>query len=88
MKKSKFSETQIVKILQEAESGQKISDLCRQHGISEPTFYNWRSRYGGMTVSELQRYKSLEEENFRLKQIVAEQQLSISVLKEVNSKKW
>jgi putative transposase len=88
MKKSKFTEAQILKVLKSQEEGKKVSDLCREYGISEPTFYNWKSKYGGMTLSELKRVKELEAENARLKRIVAEQQLSIDVLKEVNSKKW
>lgn len=88
MKKSKFTEAQILKVLQTQEDGKKVSEICREFGISEPTFYNWKSKYGGMTLSELKRVKELEAENARLKRIVAEQQLSIDVLKEVNSKKW
>lgn len=88
MKKSKFTEAQILKVLQTHEEGKKVSEICREFGISEPTFYNWKSKYGGMTLSELKRVKELEAENARLKRIVAEQQLSIDVLKEVNSKKW
>jgi putative transposase len=88
MKKSKFTEAQILRILKSQEEGRKVSEICREYGISEPTFYNWKSRYGGMTLSELQRVKELEAENARLKRIVADQQLSIDVLKEVNSKKW
>jgi putative transposase len=88
MKKSKFTEAQILKVLKTQEEGKKVSEICREYGISEQTFYNWKSKYGGMTLSELQRVKELESENARLKRIVAEQQLSIDVLKEVNSKKW
>lgn len=88
MKKSKFTEAQILKVLKTQEDSKKVSEICREHGISEPTFYSWKSKYGGMTLSELQRVKELEAENARLKRIVAEQQLSIDVLKEVNSKKW
>ena len=88
MKKSRFSEAQILKVLKEQETGKKVSEICREFGISEPTFYSWKSKYGGMTLSELQRVKELESENARLKRIVAEQQLSIDILKEINSKKW
>ncbi|MFN4122272.1 MAG: transposase [Flavobacteriales bacterium] len=88
MKKSKFTEAQILSVLKTLEDGKKVSEICREFGISEPTFYNWKSKYGGMTLSELKRVKELEAENTRLKRIVAEQQLSIDVLKEVNSKKW
>lgn len=65
-----------------------MAEICREFGISEQTFYNWKSKYGGMTLSELQRVKELEAENARLKRIVADQQISIDILKEVNSKKW
>ena len=88
MKKTRFTEAQILKILKSQETGKKVSEICREHGISEPTFYNWKSKYAGMTYSELHRVKELEVENSRLKRIVADQQLSIDVLKEVNSKKW
>jgi putative transposase len=88
MKKSKFTEAQILKILQSQEQGKKVSEICREHGISEPTFYNWRSKYGGMTLSELQRVKELEAENARLKRLVADLSLDNQVLKEINSKKW
>jgi putative transposase len=88
MKKSKFTEVQIIKILKEQEGGKKVSEICREYSISEPTFYNWKSKYGGMTLSELQRVKELESENARLKRIVADQQLSIDILKEINTKKW
>lgn len=88
MKKSEFSEAQIIKVLQQQDQGKKVSEICREFGISEPTFYKWKSKYGGMSLSELQRIKELEAENSRLKKIVADQQLSIDVLKEVNAKKW
>ena len=88
MKKKRFKEEQIIAILQEAEAGAKVPDLARKHGISEGTFYRWRSKYGGMEVSEARRLKSLEEENRRLKRIVADQALDIQMLKDVNSKKW
>lgn len=88
MKKSRFTEAQILKVLKSQEEGKKVSDICREFGISEQTFYNWKSKYGGMTLSELHRVKELESENSRLKRIVAEQQLAIDVIKEVNSKKW
>jgi putative transposase len=88
MKKSRFSEAQILKVLRSQEEGKKVSEICREFGISEPTFYNWKNRYGGMTLSDIHRMRELEEENSRLKRIVADQQLSIDVLKEVNSKKW
>ncbi|MBL7838128.1 MAG: transposase [Bacteroidetes bacterium] len=89
MKKSRFTEAQIIKALKmQEEQGKKVSEICRELGISEPTFHNWKSRYGGMSLSELTRAKELEQENARLKKIVADQQLSIDILKEINSKKW
>lgn len=88
MKSSRFSEEQIIGILKQSEAGAKTSDLCRQHGISAATFYAWRSKYGGMDVSEAKRLKQLEEENAKLKRIVAEQALDITMLKDVVGKKW
>jgi putative transposase len=87
MKKTRFTEEQIVKILQQQESGIKVGEICREHGISDQTFYNWKAKYGGMTVSELRRMKALEMENQQLKKLVAEQALSIQALKEVLGKK-
>lgn len=86
MKKSKFTEAQILKVLNMQD--QKVSEICREIGISEPTFYKWKSRYRGMTLSELQRVKELETENTRLKRLVADLSLDNQVLKEVNAKKW
>ena len=87
--KSKHSIEQIIRILGEIErSGLKISDACRPHQITEQTYYRWRKKYGGMEVSEARRLKELEEENTRLKRLVADQALDIQILKEVNSKKW
>jgi putative transposase len=74
-------------VLNEADAGMKVADLCRKHGISDATFYNWRSRYGGMDVSEARRLRQLEEENQRLKRLVADQALDIQVLKDVLGKK-
>jgi len=88
VKNSRFSEEQIIGILKQSEAGAKTGDLCRQHGISEATFYNWRSKYGGMEVSEAKRLKQLEEENAKLKRIVAEQALDITMLKDLVGKKW
>lgn len=88
MKKSRFTEAQILKVLKAQEEGKKVSEICRGYGISEPTFYNWKSKYGGMTLSELQRVKELEEENARLKRLVADLSLDNQVLREINSKKW
>ena len=88
MKNSRFSEEQIIDILKQSEAGAKTSDICRQHGISAATFYTWRSKYGGMDVSEAKRLKQLEEENAKLKRIVAEQALDITMLKDLVGKKW
>ncbi len=88
MKRKRFSEEKIISILKEAEAGAKTPDLARKHGISEGTLYRWKSKYGGMEVSEAKRLKRLEEENGRLKRIVADQALDIQMLKDVNSKKW
>jgi putative transposase len=88
MKKSMFTEAQILKVLKTQEEGKKVSEICREFGISEPTFYKWKSKYGGMTLSELQRVKELESENARLKRLVADLSLDNQVLKEINSKKW
>ena len=87
MKQGRFSEEQILAILKEAEAGgTKIAELCRRHGISDATFYNWRSKYGGLEVSELRRLRQLEDENRRLKSIVADQALDIRALKDVLAK--
>ena len=88
MKKSKFSDSQILAILKEAEAGVPIPDLCRQHGMSNATFYNWRSKYGGMDASMMARLKELEAENRRLKKMYAESQMQTEILKEAIEKKW
>lgn len=88
MKKSRFSEAQIIGIIKEQEAGQKVVDICRKHGISEATFQNWKKKYGGLTVDELKRMKELETENFRLKRIVADLSLDNQILKDINGKKW
>ena len=88
MKKKRHSVEQIMRILRQAECGQAVQEICREHNISEQTYYRWKRKYGGMEVSEAQRLKQLEEENRRLKNMVADQALHIQVLKEVNEKKW
>jgi putative transposase len=88
MKGKRFKEEQIIGILKEAESGLALADLTRKHGISEGTYYRWKAKYGGMEVSDAQRLKALEDENRRLKRLVADQALDIQILKDVNSKKW
>jgi putative transposase len=88
MKQGKFSEARIIAIIKEAESGVKVSEILRKYGISDTTYYKWKSKYAGLTVSELQRLKGLESENSRLKKIVAEQALDISALKYINEKNF
>lgn len=88
MKKKRFSEAQIVRILQEAETGIPARDVCRKHNISEQTFYRWKAKYGGMDVSEAKRLKELERENTELKKLVAELTLDNRMLREINKKKW
>ena len=87
--KKRHSAEQIIRIIGEIEnSGLKVSDACRPHGISEQTYFRWKKKFGGMDVSEATRLKALEEENSRLKRLVADQALDIQILKEVNAKKW
>ncbi len=87
MKKSKYTETQIIAMLREHESGKKVADICREHGISTATFFNWKSKYGGLEVNELKRLQELEEENARLKKMYADVSMDHQILKEVLSKK-
>lgn len=87
MKKSRFSETQIISVLARQERGEKVSNLCRELGISDATFYNWKAKYGGMSVSELKRIKELEAENARLKRMYADLSLVHEALKEAVAKK-
>lgn len=87
MKKSRFTETQIVKILKEVESGRLVKEVCRENGISDATYYNWKTKYGGMEASDVKRLKDLEEENRRLKQMYAELSLDHKILKDIIEKK-
>jgi putative transposase len=86
--KKRHTEEQIIRILKQAESGIPVADVLREHNISQGTFYRWKAKFGGMDVSEARRLRVLEEENARLKRLVAEQALDIQILKDVNSKKW
>lgn len=88
MKRSRFTEEQIVAILKEHELGAKAADLARKHGISEATLYNWKAKYGGLTVSEAKRLKTLEDENVKLKKLLADTMLDNAALKELLSKNW
>ncbi|SDF92400.1 putative transposase [Thalassobaculum litoreum DSM 18839] len=88
MKRSRFSEEQIIGILKEHQAGLSASDLCRKHGISDATFYKWRSKYGGLEVSEAKRLKQLEDENARLKKLLAESVMDVSTLREMLGKNF
>jgi putative transposase len=88
MKRKRFTEEQIIAVLKEHELGTKTADLCRKHGISEATFYNWKSKFGGMDVSEARRLKALETENGKLKRLLADAMLDNTALKDLLSKKW
>ena len=86
--KTRFTEAQIIGVLKDAEAGGKIADLCRKHGISDATYYNWKAKYGGLTVSEAQRLKALESENSKLKRLLAESLLDNAALKDIVGRKW
>jgi putative transposase len=88
MKRKRFTEEQIIGILKEHELGAKTADLCRKHGISEASFYNWKSKYGGIEISEAKRLKALEVENTKLKKLLADAMLDNAALKDLLSKKW
>jgi putative transposase len=88
MKGKRYTEEQIIRILQEAESGLTVADICRKYNCAEQSFYRWKAKFGGMTVSEAKRLKELERENVELKQIVADQALDIRMLQDVNRRKW
>ena len=88
MKRSRFSEEQIIAILREQEAGAKTVEVCRKHGISDATFYKWKSKYGGLEASDAKRLKALEDENAKLKRLLAEAILDNAMLKDIASKKW
>ena len=88
MKKSRYSDSQIMSILKQAESGVPVPELCREHGMSRATFYKWRSKYGGMDASMMARLKELEAENSRLKRMYAEERLKSEIIQEAMAKKW
>ena len=88
MKRSRFSDEQIIAIVKEQEAGMATAEVCRRHGVSSATFYKWKAKYGGLEVSEAKRLRSLEDENTKLKRLLAEAMLDIAVLKDISSKKW
>ena len=88
MKRSRFSEEQIIGILREHEAGSPTADVCRKHGVSSATFYKWKAKFGGLDVSDARRLKALEDENGKLKKLLAETMLDIAILKDINARKW
>ncbi len=86
--KKRFTEEQIIGVLKEADAGVKVAELCRKYGISDATYYNWKAKFGGMTVSDAQRLKALEAENTKLKRLLAESMLDNAALKDVVGRKW
>ncbi len=88
MKRSRFSDEQIIGILKEQKAGTVTADVCRRHGISKATFYKWKAKFGGLEVTEAKRLRTLEEENAKLQKLLAEAMLDIAVLKDISSKKW
>lgn len=88
MKRKRFTEEQIVGILKEHEAGVAVTELCRKHGVSDASIYKWKAKYGGLEVSDAKRLKTLEDENSKLKKLLAEAMLDITMLKDLNSKKW
>jgi putative transposase len=86
--KKRFTEEQIIGVLKEADAGAKVSELCRRYGISDATYYNWKAKFGGMTVSDAQRLKALEAQNAKLKRLLAESMLDNAALKDVVGRKW
>ena len=88
MKQSRFTEERIIAVLREQEAGSKTAEVCRKHGISSATFYKWKAKYGGLEVSDARRLKALEDENAKLKKLLAEAMLDNAMLKDIASKKW
>jgi putative transposase len=88
MKRSRFKEEQIIAILREHEAGSPTADVCRKHGVSSATFYKWKAKFGGLDVSDAKRLKALEDENAKLKKLLAETVLDNAILKDINSRKW
>ena len=88
MKRSRFTEEQIIGILREQEAGMKTAEVCRRHGISQPTFYAWKAKFGGMSIPDAKSLKQLEDENAKLKKLLAEAMLDNAVLKDITSRKW